>query len=123
MRVPVAKTTMPPDTPSAAGSENPVRPRPSAVALSHSSGSGAPVVVAKGYGDVAEALVQRARDSGLYVHASPELVNLLMRVDLDERIPPALYTAVAEILNWLHNLERASSEHDSHLHDSEIPRA
>ena len=36
---------------------------------------------------------------------SPELVSLLMQVDLDERIPEALYRAVAEILAWLYGLE------------------
>ncbi len=82
-----------------------MRDRPSAVALSYASGDSAPVVVAKGYGDVADAIVKRARESGLYVHASADLVKLLMNVDLDERIPPQLYIAVAEVLTWAHVLE------------------
>jgi flagellar biosynthesis protein len=45
--------------------------RSGAVALSLGTAGQAPTVVAKGYGAVAEAIVQRARDSGLYVHASP----------------------------------------------------
>jgi len=32
-------------------------------------------------------------------------VSLLMQVDLDSRIPPALYQAVAELLAWLYRLE------------------
>jgi flagellar biosynthesis protein len=79
--------------------------RPGAVALSLGTAGQAPTVVAKGYGAVAEAIVQRARDSGLYVHASSELVKLLMHVDLDSRIPPNLYIAVAEMLTWMHQLE------------------
>lgn len=82
--------------------------RPSAVALSHAGRGKAPIVVAKGYGDVAESIVRRARESGLYVHASPDLVKLLMHVDLDTRIPPQLYAAVAELLLWLHQLEADS---------------
>lgn len=79
--------------------------RASAVALSYSAKNKAPIVVAKGYGDIAEAIVRRAQESGLYVHAAPELVKLLMHVDLDAHIPPALYVAVAELLAWLHRLE------------------
>ena len=82
--------------------------RPSAVALSYSAKDKAPIVVAKGYGAVADSIVQRARESGLYVHASPDLVKLLMHVDLDEQIPPQLYVAVAELLAWLHQLEAGS---------------
>ncbi|MDP2451546.1 MAG: EscU/YscU/HrcU family type III secretion system export apparatus switch protein [Polaromonas sp.] len=80
--------------------------RPSAIALSAAVGNAAPRVVAKGYGAVAEAIVQSAQESGLYVHTSPDLVKLLMHVDLDSRIPPNLYIAVAEMLAWVHQLER-----------------
>lgn len=83
--------------------------RSGAVALSLGSAGQAPTVVAKGYGTVAEAIVQTARESGLYVHASSELVNLLMHVDLDSRIPPNLYVAVAEVLAWMHRLETSKS--------------
>ena len=78
--------------------------RPLAVALSHAKDM-TPVVVAKGYGVVAESIIRIARESGLYVHSSPDLVKLLMDVDLDARIPPQLYVAVAEVLAWLHRLE------------------
>lgn len=80
--------------------------RPSAIALSAAVGNAAPRVVAKGYGAVAEAIILRARESGLYVHASPDLVKLLMHVDLDSQIPPKLYLAVAQMLAWVHQLER-----------------
>ena len=70
---------------------------------------GAPRVVAKGYGIVADMIIQRAKEAGLYVHHSPEMVTLLMQVDLDSKIPPQLYKAVAELLAWLHHLEAAGS--------------
>lgn len=69
----------------------------------------APVLVAKGRGLVAEEILRRARQAGVYVHESPELVALLMQIDLDERIPPALYRAVAEILVWVYQLDRGSA--------------
>ena len=76
-----------------------------AVALRYETEQGAPQVVAKGRGFVAEAIVARAREAGVYVHESPQLVQLLMGVDVDAQIPPALYVAVAELLAWLWRLE------------------
>lgn len=81
------------------------RPRTSAVALSYDSRDAAPRVVAKGYGILAETITRTARENGLYIHESPELVSLLMQVDLDAQIPPQLYLAVAELLAWLYRLE------------------
>nr|WKF57666.1 Flagellar biosynthetic protein FlhB [Paraburkholderia busanensis] len=81
--------------------------RRSAAALIYDAKGGdpAPRVIAKGYGMLAEMIVQRAKEAGLYVHEAPEMVSLLMQVDLDSRIPPQLYQAVAELLAWLHRLE------------------
>ncbi|MPW18555.1 flagellar biosynthesis protein FlhB [Paraburkholderia sp. CNPSo 3157] len=70
----------------------------------------APRVVAKGYGLVADMIVQRAKEAGLYVHEAPEMVSLLMQVDLNSRIPPPLYQAVAELLAWLHRLESGAAD-------------
>ena len=85
-------------------------PRNSAVALAYDKDDdAAPRVVAKGYGILAQNIVRSAREHGLYVHESPELVSLLMQVDLDRHIPPQLYQAVAELLAWLYALEAASA--------------
>jgi flagellar biosynthesis protein len=64
-------------------------------------------VVAKGKGLIAEQIMQRARDAGVYLHESRELVALLMDVDLDRQIPPALYRVIAELLAWLYHIEVA----------------
>lgn len=79
--------------------------RPSAVAVAYDKHDSAPRVVAKGYGTVADNIIRNAKEHGLYVHESPELVGLLMRVDLDAHIPPQLYVAIAELLAWLYSLE------------------
>lgn len=81
--------------------------RPSAVALAYGAGDPAPKVVAKGQGLVAERIMERAREAGVFVHESKELVSLLMQVDLDREIPPALYRAIAELLAWLYHIESA----------------
>ncbi len=88
-----------------AGQNAPEDSRRAAVALRYRSGDDAPRVVAKGYGVLAETIIRTARDHSLYIHESPELVNLLMQVDLDARIPPQLYAAVAELLAWLYYVE------------------
>ncbi len=77
----------------------------SAVALTYALTDAAPRVVAKGKGLIAEQIIARAQESGVYVHESPELVSLLMQIDLDQRIPPQLYVAVAELLAWIYRLE------------------
>ena len=81
----------------------------SAVALAYSQSDAAPRVVAKGRGLLAEQIVARAREHGVYVHESPELVSLLLQIDLDQRIPPQLYIAVAELLAWVYRLENGQT--------------
>ncbi len=80
-----------------------------AVALKYAPGDAAPSVVAKGRGLIAAEIISRAKEHGVYVHQSPELVALLADVDLDEHIPPALYIAVAELLAWLYQIEGKKS--------------
>lgn len=86
-------------------SENPPSRTPLAVALAYRTGDTAPKVVARGSGAIAETIIERAREAGVYVHESTELVALLMKVDLDQRIPSQLYVAVAELLAWLYQVE------------------
>lgn len=54
-----------------------------AVALAYEQGAMAPRVVAKGRGLVAAEIIRRAGEAGVYVHESPDLVRMLMQVDLD----------------------------------------
>ncbi|CAB1370509.1 EscU/YscU/HrcU family type III secretion system export apparatus switch protein [Denitratisoma oestradiolicum] len=76
-----------------------------AVALAYAPGDAAPKVVAKGRGLIADEIIHRAREHGIYVHESPELVTLLMQVNMDDHIPPQLYIVVAELLAWLYQVE------------------
>ncbi|MFZ6732528.1 EscU/YscU/HrcU family type III secretion system export apparatus switch protein [Undibacterium sp. Ji42W] len=88
----------------------PVKPVQNAVALAYQNGDAAPKVVAKGKGLIAEEIINRAKEHGVHVHQSKELVSLLMKVDLDRDIPPALYRAVAELLAWLYHIDTEKSE-------------
>jgi len=86
--------------------ELPIEPVPTAVALAYEHGDLAPKVLAKGRGLIADEIIRRAREAGIYVHESRELVGLLIQVDLDSHIPPQLYRAVAELLAWIYRVER-----------------
>ena len=96
-------------------------PRRSAIALSYKDNTPAPRVVAKGYGEVADRIIEFARKSGVFVHDSPELVSLLMQVDLDQQIPPELYRAVAEVLAFVYFLEKQASGQQNFERDAWLP--
>lgn len=87
-----------------------------AVALAYDPDDGAPRVLAKGRGLLAEEIIARAQAAGVFVHESPELVSLLMQVDMDARIPPELYVAVAELLAWLYQLEQRGADVEREPH-------
>ncbi|RUR41381.1 EscU/YscU/HrcU family type III secretion system export apparatus switch protein [Vreelandella populi] len=78
--------------------------RRQAVALAYQENERAPRVVAKGYGELAERIMAEAQRQGIYVHDAPEIVALLMQLDLDTEIPPQLYQVVAELLVWVFEL-------------------
>ena len=81
--------------------------RRQAVALAYQEHERAPRVVAKGYGDLAERIMAEAQRQGIYVHDAPELVALLMQLDLDAEIPANLYQVIAELLVWVFELSEA----------------
>jgi flagellar biosynthesis protein len=70
---------------------------PLAVAL-HYNGNGAPRVVAKGGGDVAERIIETAREHNVPLQEDAALASTLARLDLGREIPRELYVAVAQVL-------------------------
>ena len=85
-------------------------PNKQAIALAYGAGDYAPKVVAKGRGLIAEKIIMRAKEHNVFVHESKDMVALLMQVDLDDHIPPALYQAIAEVLAWLYRLEQGKAD-------------
>jgi flagellar biosynthesis protein len=64
-------------------SDNKITQRQVAVALAYGQNKGgAPKVVAKGRGLIAQAIIERAKQNGVFVHESEDLVGLLMKVEL-----------------------------------------
>ncbi len=72
-------------------------PPGTAVALRY-DGSGAPRVVAKGKGEIADHIVEMAREHHIPLRHDGELAELLSAVELGREIPEALYVAVAQVL-------------------------
>lgn len=65
----------------------------------------APVVLAKGQGLVAEAILELARAAQIPTVADGELTQLLDGVEVGGSIPPEAYQLTAEILAFIWKLE------------------
>ena len=78
-----------------------------AAALRYNSAEdSAPKVVAKGTRKIAEQIIAIARENNIPVRDDPDLVELLMKVEIDEDIPEELYRVVAEILAFIYRANR-----------------
>jgi flagellar biosynthetic protein FlhB len=80
-----------------------------AVALKYDAeGVGAPIVVAKGADEMALNIRKIADAHGVEIFEAPPLARALYaHVDIDEVIPAALYTAVAQVLAYVYQLKEA----------------
>lgn len=79
-------------------------PRRQAIALEY-GGHASPVVTAKAEDELALEMIAQARQHGVYVTEDPKLLALLSRLDVDQEVPPELFTAVAVILSWVYWLK------------------
>ena len=75
--------------------------RRTSVALQYDSRLPAPMVVARGKGELAQRLNALAREHGVPVVDAPEVAEALVLADPGEFIPEAFYEAVAEILGFV----------------------
>jgi len=64
----------------------------------------APVVLAKGYGELAKRIIKIAKERNIPVVEDKDLVSALIRVEVFEEIPPELYRAVAKVLVFIKTL-------------------
>ncbi len=85
--------------------------RKKAVALRYSMDKDrAPVVVAKGVGELAERILELARKEGVPVLEDKHLIEALLKVEVFEEIPPVLYEAVAKVLVFVQEARKRSSQ-------------
>lgn len=82
----------------------------SAVALKYDQkGQRAPLVVAKGMGEIAEQIIKLADEHDVHIHESPELLEVLIRLELGDEIPESLYRAIAEVIAFAYSLKQDSN--------------
>ncbi|WP_378955436.1 EscU/YscU/HrcU family type III secretion system export apparatus switch protein [Pelosinus sp. sgz500959] len=90
------------------------KPKQQAVALRYQQqNSTAPKVIAKGSGFIAEKILATATQNSIPVYQNKTLVSMLMAVELDREIPPALYQAVAEILAYVYQVDQKIGKRNS----------
>jgi len=79
--------------------------RKSAAALKYKKSEDlAPRLIAKGLGNVAEKIIEAAIKTGIPIHEDPDLVKLLMSLNIDEVIPVELYEVVAEVFAFIYRM-------------------
>ena len=78
--------------------------RRQAIALEYGNHA-APMVTAKAEDELALEMIAEARANGVFITQDPALLALLSRLDVDQEVPPELYTAVAVILSWVYWLK------------------
>ena len=66
----------------------------------------APKVTAKGFGFVAEKIIEKAIAANVPLREDPDLANALAKLPMGEEIPTNLYKAVAEVLAYLYVLNQ-----------------
>jgi flagellar biosynthesis protein len=71
--------------------------------------SGAPEVLARGRGALAERILELAREHGVPVREDRDLVLLLSACEVGEEIPIEVWGAVAELLAWVYALRSDAS--------------
>lgn len=62
----------------------------------------APRLSAKGYGYIAERIIEIARQNNIEIRKDTDLAQLLSKLDIDAPIPLEAYAAVAEILAYVY---------------------
>jgi len=65
----------------------------------------APKIIAKGKGEIALKILEKAKKYDINIFENEELTNMLMNVEINEEIPTELYQAVVEVFIWLHKTE------------------
>jgi len=101
----------------------PIRDKEVAVALAYEpEKSGAPKVLAAGFGEIAQRILDLARQEDIHIHENKTLANLLVKVPVDSEIPEGAYQLVAELLAFLYATDARLAEKMSAAERKVTPR-
>lgn len=84
--------------------------RRKAIALQYEQSFDAPVVTAAGMGQIADRIIEKAEENNVPIVYNKELADLLGNVDVGETIPSELYEAVAHVIAYITDLDKAYSK-------------
>ncbi len=83
-----------------------------AIALEYNPDEEAPKVIATGRGQLAERIIEKAKEADVPVHRDDRLADTLSRLEIGDAIPPELYEVVAEILVFVDAMDKIKSKLD-----------
>ena len=70
---------------------------PIAIALEYDE-ENAPVVNAKGTGELAKRIIEIAKENDIYLQEDAGLIQILAELELGDEIPEQIYKAIAEVI-------------------------
>lgn len=76
-----------------------------AVALRYNPGDTAPEIIATGKGELAERILETAKENDVPVYEDEKLAKTLSKLEIGDMIPPELYEVVAEILVYVDRMD------------------
>ena len=83
-----------------------------AVAIAYEPGEVAPKILATGKGEVAEKIIEKAKENDVPLYKDNKLADTLSKLRIGDAIPPELYDVVAEILVFVDDMDRLKSKLD-----------
>lgn len=86
-----------------------------AVAIEYVPGEAAPRILATGKGQVAERIIETARENNVPLYKDNKLAGTLSKLQIGDMIPPELYEVVAEILVFVDDMDRMKAKLDGKL--------
>ena len=61
-------------------------------------GKNTPEVAAKGYNQLAELIIEKARENKVLIHQDENLLKRLESLEIGQGIPPNMYVVIAELI-------------------------
>ncbi len=77
-----------------------------AVALKYDSARPAPFVLAKGTQELADKLLDIAREHGIEIVEKSELLDMLFEIEVGDFIPEELYEIIAQLLAYVFRVRK-----------------
>ena len=81
-----------------------------AIALEYDPDDEAPRVIASGRGELAERIIEKAKEADVPVHRDDKLADTLSRLEIGDMIPPELYEVDAEILVFVDSMDKIKAK-------------